>query len=83
MSQFKLFIKGIQKGIEYFGHNISLIVSSVLLFIVYIVGIGITSIFAKIVSKHFLELKTSKKKKSYWVNLDLKKGEKDDYYRLF
>lgn len=77
------FIKGFRKGMENFGSNLSIIVNSVLLLIVYIIGAGITSLFAKIFKKHFLELKPSDKSRSYWSDLDFKNKKLDDYYRQF
>ena len=77
------FFVGFKKGMENFGENLSVLVNSVLLFIVYIVGVGLTSIFAKISEKHFLETKIQKYKNSYWSELNLKKESKDSYYRQF
>ncbi len=79
----KNFFKGFKKGMSDFGQNITIIVNSILLTIVYIIGIGITSIIAKIFKKHFLDTKISKEKKSYWSELDLKKKPLDNYYRQF
>jgi len=81
------FFNGFFKGFSEFGKNISLIVNCLLLSVVYIVGVGITSLFAKLVGKHFLETKisskTNTKKNTYWSNLNLKKKKIDDYYRQF
>lgn len=73
---------GFKEGFKEFGHSIAVIVNSVLLFIVYLVGVGITSIFAKLVNKHFLDTKL-KNTDSYWSNLDLKKESIEKYYRQF
>ena len=56
----KIFLKGVTRGQREFGESITVIINSVLLSIVYFVGIGFTSIFAKISGKHFLDLKTKK-----------------------
>ena len=82
MKKIRLFIKGYKKGLEDFGGNISNIVNSVLLLIVYIIGVGITSIVAKIFKKNFLEMKISKKE-TYWNDIDLNKKSKEDYYKQF
>ena len=76
------FFSGFKNGFSLFGHNISLIVNSALLFIVYIIGVGITSIIAKIFGKHFLKIK-EKEKNSYWEYLGLGKKDTDEYYRQF
>jgi hypothetical protein len=74
-------IKGIKKGFQDFGHNISLIVNSILLSFVYFVGVGPTSLLAKLVGKDFLEKKIPQK--SYWSKLDLEKQPEEEYYRQF
>jgi len=76
------FLIGFKKGMGNFGHNIALIINTILLTFVYLIGVGLTSIFAKIVGKHFLEIKLSKKD-SYWSDLNLKKKPIEKYYRQF
>jgi hypothetical protein len=79
----KNFLRGLKKGGKEFGDNIAGIVNSVLLSFVYFFGVGITSIFAKIFNKRFLELKIDKSKKSYWEELNLSKEELERYYKQF
>ena len=76
------FFKGFGKGVKEFGTGISTTVNTVLLSIVYIIGVGLTSIFAKIFGKHFLEIKRTKTK-TYWKDLNLKKEPVERYYRQF
>lgn len=76
------FFKGFGKGIKEFGTGISTVVNAILLSIVYIIGVGLTSIFAKIFRKHFLETKR-KKTKTYWKTLNLKKEPLEKHYRQF
>ena len=64
-----------------FGQNISMLVNTILLSVVYFIGVGLTFIFAKIFRKHFLELKL--KKDSYWSDLNLSKKKIEEYYRQF
>ncbi len=78
----KQFIKGFKKGIENFGYNIALIINTALLLVVYFTGVGLTSIIAKLIGKHFLETKLSKKN-TYWSDLNLKKKNIKEYYRQF
>jgi hypothetical protein len=77
------FLSGIKEGFKEFGENIALIVNSVLLSIVYFVGVGPTSLFAKLVKKSFLDVKIEKKSKTYWSDLNLKKRPEEEYYRQF
>lgn len=77
------FLKGFKEGMRNFGYNITLIINSVLLSLVYIIGVGFTSIFAKLFRKQFLETKISRKRETYWSDLDLKKKSIEEYYRQF
>ena len=81
MRTLKQFFKGFKKGMGTFGSNIALIINTLLLFFVYIVGVGLTSIIAKLFRKHFLETRLSKD--SYWSDLNLKKKPIEKYYRQF
>ena len=74
-------IESFKCGAKEFSKNLAVIVNTVLLSIVYIIGIGITSITAKMFKKKFLE--TQKKKKTYWSDLNLKKKSLEEYYRQF
>jgi len=82
MSGIKEFFKGFQKGMHMFGNNVGHIVNSALLLLVYVAGVGITSIIAKLSGKRFLDTKLSEKD-TYWSELDLKKKPEEEYYRQF
>jgi hypothetical protein len=77
------FLSGIKEGFKEFGENIALIVNSLLLSVVYFLGVGPTSLVAKIVRKSFLDVKIEKKSKTYWSDLNLKKRPEEEYYRQF
>ncbi len=77
------FLAGFKKGFSSFGYNISIIINSILLSIVYFIGVGLTSILAKLAGKHFLDVKKSLKRDSYWSNLNLRKKGIKGYYRQF
>tara|TARA_Y100000310_G_C20615600_1_gene780446 strand:- start:1051 stop:1347 length:297 start_codon:yes stop_codon:yes gene_type:complete len=81
MRKLKRFFKSFKKGMGNFGQNIALIINTILLTLVYLIGAGLTSIFAKIFRKHFLDMKLSKD--TYWSNLNLKKKHLEEYYRQF
>lgn len=81
MKKLKQFFKGFQKGIKGFSDNIITIINFLLLSIVYLVGVGLTSISAKIFGKHFLDIK--KKRGLYWSDLNLKRKPIEKYYRQF
>lgn len=79
----KGFFQGFYKGIKSFGENISILVNSILLTIVYLVGVGLTSLCAGFADKNFLEKEISPEKKSYWSELDIRKKTLEEYYRQF
>jgi len=81
MRKLKQFFNGFQKGVKNFSDNISTIINFLLLSMVYLIGVGLTSISAKIFGKHFLDMK--KKKDSYWHNLKLKNKDIEEYYKPF
>jgi len=83
MKGLKQFVNGLKTGTKNFGENISVLINSILLVIVYIIGVGITFIFAKLSRKHFLDTKISKKRETYWSDLNLKKKPIEEYYRQF
>ncbi len=71
------------KGVKAFGDNIAAIINTVLLSIFYIIVVGLTSIFTKVGGKKFIEIKLSKKRKSYWSNINLKLKPIKNYLRTF
>ena len=77
------FGKGFQKGMNAFGQCIAIIINSVLLTLVYFIGIGITAIICKIFRKQFLDLKPDKNAITYWSDIDLKKRPIKEHYRQF
>ena len=81
-SKNRRFLIGFKEGMKNFGQGIALIINTILLTFVYLVGVGLTSIVAKISRKHFLEMNLSKNG-TYWSDLNLKKKSIDKYYRQF
>lgn len=77
------FGSGLKSGQKKLGEDIAIIINSILLTIVYIVGVGVTSIFARIYRKNFMELKIEENNKSYWSSLNLNKKPIEEYYRQF
>ena len=83
MGNLKFHFAEFKKGISLFGQNISTLVNFLLLSLVYLLGVGFTSILSKILKKDFLEVKLSKDKKTYWSKLDLKKESLEKHMRQF
>ena len=59
------------------------VVNTILLSLVYFIGVGLTAIFAKIFRKNFLESGIDKQKSSYWTDLNLGKNTMEEYHRQF
>lgn len=81
--RWKIFFKGMKQGQKAFGEDIAQVINLFLLTIVYLIGIGLTSIFAKTFRKHFLDIEINRDKESYWEELNLEKKEMGEYYRQF
>ncbi len=77
------FFKAFKKGFLNLGEIIVTMVNFILLLVVYIIGVGITALIARITGKHFLELKKPEHIKTYWKEYGLKKEPKERYYRQF
>jgi len=83
MENVKLFFKGVHKGQKLFGETIAVLINTILLSIVYIVGVGGTSIVARLFKKRFLEKEINSKKDSYWQDFNLTVKKTEDYYKQF
>ena len=79
----KYFLRGFHRGIKDFSSSMSIIINIILLTVVYLIGIGVTSLFAKLVRKHFLDLKIKKEAHTYWSDLNLTRRPNEEYYRQF
>jgi len=79
----KLFFSGFKNGFLDFNKLIANIVNSILLSIAYFIGVGLTSFFARISNKHFLNNTRLQKNNTYWSDLNLKTRDIKEYYRQF
>lgn len=77
------FFQGLKEGSKSFGESIGTLINSILLTLVYFIGVGITSLIAKSLGKKFLDLKIDSKKNSYWEDLNIDKKNLEDCYRQF
>ena len=81
MVGFKEFFAGFKEGQKNFGESIAVIINSIVLSIVYFIGIGLTSVIMKLLGNTFLELEVNKNSKTYWEELNLNKKPIEEYYR--
>jgi hypothetical protein len=82
MNLIKPFFKGFLKGFKDFGHLVNNIVNFILLSIVYLFGVGPTSIIGKLFRKRFLELKRDSKE-TYWIENRVGGENIEECYRMF
>jgi len=68
---------GFKRGFRGFGANIAVIINTALLGLVYLIGVSISSIYAKLTGISLLEMRLSKK--SYWA----KYQKPANHYRQF
>lgn len=83
MNKVIFFLKKIKNLLERLGLFMSFLVNSVLLFLVYIFGFGLTFIIAKIFGKKFFKNEILKNEESYWEDLNSKNKNIESYYRQF
>jgi len=83
MSELKSFFKRFKNGTHDFAMAISSIINVILLSLTYLIAVGLTSVAGKLVKKRFLNIDLSKKKKSYWSNLNLKVKKIEEYYKRY
>ena len=81
MAKIKKLFDEFMEGSKMFGELISAIINLLLLSFVYFIGVGLTSIFTKILGKKFIDVKTVKD--SYWAELNLTTQSFKEYYRQF
>ena len=79
----KDFFTNFKNGMKDFGLTINIIINTILLTIVYFIGVGFSSIAAAIFKKKFLDIEVSENIKSYWSDLNLRKESIEKYYRQF
>lgn len=83
MNKLNSFFKEFHKGQALFGETISTVVNSLLLSLVYFLGIGLTSIFAKFANRRFLDKETDLLKESYWEEFHFMKIEEGEHFRQY
>ncbi|MEK6855100.1 MAG: hypothetical protein AABX73_02675 [Nanoarchaeota archaeon] len=79
----KDFFCSLKNGQKLFGEDVAIIVNSALLSLVYLIGVGLTFLAAKLTGKKFLDLKIDEEKSTYWQDINTTKGSMEEYYRQF
>jgi len=81
MAKIKQSFDEFMEGSKMFGELISAIVNLLLLTFVYFIGVGLTSIFARVFGKKFIDENVTQN--SYWEELNLTTRPLGEYYRQF
>lgn len=71
----------LKQGMREFTESVSGFINAILLFVVYLIGVGLTALVAKLFRKHFLDLRRSSSASYYLPKKPI--TTKDDYYRQF
>ncbi len=79
----KQLFNGFKKGFGSAGHLVSNIVNTILLLIVYVLGIGIISLYFNLKKKDLLNLKTKTVNESYWQDKKNRNKTKEDSLKPF
>jgi hypothetical protein len=79
----KDFLLGMKDGSSDFGFGVSRVVNFILLSFVYVFGVGLTSIVARLKGKHFLDMEMDKSAKTYFEDEPIMKKEREEYFRQF
>jgi hypothetical protein len=79
---FRVFFRDFKVGFRSFGESIVTLINSLLLVIVYIFGVGISSLFMGKKRKQLLDMAIDKTCTTYWKTTPLSK-ESDSHYRQF
>ncbi len=77
------YAQGLGAGFREFGSAVSTLVNTLLLAVVYILAVGPTSLIAKFAGKKFLQNAPEPENESYWEELELGTGKREEYYRQF
>lgn len=78
-----VFFTEFYKGMQLFGNKISMIINNSLLIFVYILGIGTTSIIAKLFGKYFLKLHIEKEIHSYWNDSQMTEKKESEFLKQY
>ncbi|MFA5484710.1 MAG: hypothetical protein WC260_00435 [Candidatus Pacearchaeota archaeon] len=79
----KKFRENIKKRIKKSSKLILLITNTILLTIVYFLGIGITFLIGKLTRKKLFNLDLNKDEKTYWEKIKEEKKSLEDFYNPF
>ena len=85
MSILKNFFQGFKKGQKEAAETLAIIPNTLLLSLVYFLGVGLTSIIAKLSGKSFLSKKIDPTVNTYWEKSNISQSNKDleELYKQF
>jgi len=77
------FFAGWLAGFKKVGHSFTTITNAVFLTLAYVIGIGPTSVIARLARKRFLDTTLDSVQQSYWCDHELKTEPIEKYERQF
>jgi hypothetical protein len=75
------FFGGFKLGFTSFGHRVNSVVTAAVLVMVYVIGIGFTTLLGRIAGKKFMDMNPGGE--SYWTDVEQKEETLDDCRRSF
>lgn len=79
----RIWLAKLTTGFKEISRFLSSIFNAIFLALVYIAGVGLTAIAAKIFKKRFLEKEINEEIKSYWVRRRPEEAKIENYLRQF
>lgn len=79
----KEFFCGFAVGFREFGHSFANAVNCALLFVVYVFGVGVTKVVARLFKRRFLDSNVNEDGASFWGALNFDSRSIQNFYRQF
>lgn len=77
------FFRYVRDGAEFFGETIGTAVNTVILFAVYIIGVGLSALLAMAFRKQVLDMDIDRERASYWHGIPVEEKTPEEYVRQF
>ena len=77
------FLEGFKEGATVTGRKINFLVTTLILSLVFLIGLGPSAVIAKLFRKKFFETKISKDTSTYWSKLNLESEPIEEYYKQY
>lgn len=82
MKTTKMFLKGLARGLTHTGHTITGIINTVLLLIIYFIGVGTAAIITKLAKQELIALE-KKNTATYYNDKKIETENIQEYYKQY